>query len=374
MKTLYVHIGTTKTGTKAIQFFCWENRKLLEKQGYCYPDLSFLCPKCISIKNGHFLLEQPVNAGEKGAVQQKTKEYQEGMERIHKLFSVYDNIVLSDEGIWRESYLSRKTLWRELKDAGEKYGFTVKIIVYLRRQDEFLQSLWNQHVKANKTTTSEQSWDDFVNAIPKSLQLDYYKKLESIGGILGQENIIVRRFEKGAFAGGSIYADFLKAIGLELTQEYHISKEERNISLSGNAPEIMRVLNGVSDFKGEDLKFMRQICHIISQDSTEKFSMFSLKECKKFLRQYRKSNRNVAEKYLEEPGTDLFDHTIVDLPKWTPDNPYMHQDMIRFSALGIISVRERNKELRKKYRKLKREVEKMNQYLQTGKRDMEANL
>lgn len=367
MKTLYVHIGTTKTGTKAIQCFCWENRKLLEKQGYCYPDLSFLCLKCVPIKNGHFLLEQPVNAGEKGAVQQKTKEYQEGMERIHKLFSVYDNIVLSDEGIWRESFLSRKTLWQELKDAGEKYGFIVKIIVYLRRQDEFLQSLWNQHVKANKTTTSEQSWDDFVNAIPKSLQLDYYKKLESIGGILGQENIIVRRFERGAFAGGSIYADFLKAIGLALTQEYHISKAERNISLSGNAPEIMRVLNGVSDFKGEDLKFMRQICHIISQDSTEKFSMFSSKECKKFLRQYRKSNRNVAEKYLEEPGVDLFDHTIGDLPKWTPDNPYMQQDMIRFSALGIISVRERNKELRKKYRKLKREVEKMNQYLQMEK-------
>lgn len=365
MKTLYIHIGTTKTGTKAIQYFCWENRKLLEKQGYCYPNLSFLCPKCIPMKNGHFLLERSENAGEEKSVRQATNQYQEGMSRILKLFSVYDNVILSDEGIWRESYYqNKKGLWQELKDAGDKYGFTVKIVVYLRRQDEFLQSLWNQHVKASKTTTSAQTWDDFVNAIPKSLQLDYYKKLESLTKVFGQENIIVRRFETGAFVDNSIYADFLNAIGLALTQEYHISKEKRNTSLSGNTPEIMRVLNSVSDFSEDDLKFMRQLCCTISENETGQFSMFSPKECKKFLRQYRKSNRNVAEKYLGEPGTDLFDLSTADLPKWTADNPYMHQDMIRFSALGIISVREKTKDLHKKYRKLKRKVEKMDQLLQ----------
>lgn len=365
MKTLYIHIGTTKTGTKAIQYFCWENRKLLERQRYCYPNLSFLYPKCIPMKNGHFLLEQPGNAGEEKSVQQEANKYQEGMSQILKLFSDYDNVLLSDEGIWRESYYqNKKGLWQELKDAGDKHGFTVKIVVYLRRQDEFLQSLWNQHVKASRTTTSAQTWDDFVHAIPKSLQLDYYKKLESLTKVLGQENIIVRRFERGAFIGGSIYADFLNAIGLALTQEYHISKEERNTSLSGNMPEIMRVLNSVSDFSEEDLKFMRQLCHTISENGTGQFSMFSSRECKKFLRQYRKSNRDVAEKYLGEQGADLFEHSVTDLPKWTADNPYMHQDIIRFSALGIISVRQKNKELHKKYKKLKRKVEKIDRCLQ----------
>ena len=37
MKTLYIHIGTPKTGTTSLQHFCTENAKLFEEQGYCYP-------------------------------------------------------------------------------------------------------------------------------------------------------------------------------------------------------------------------------------------------------------------------------------------------------------------------------------------------
>lgn len=37
MKTLYLHIGTPKTGTSAIQIFCKDNQETLKKQGYYYP-------------------------------------------------------------------------------------------------------------------------------------------------------------------------------------------------------------------------------------------------------------------------------------------------------------------------------------------------
>ena len=33
MKTLYLHIGTPKTGTSALQYFCAGNRKILEEKG-----------------------------------------------------------------------------------------------------------------------------------------------------------------------------------------------------------------------------------------------------------------------------------------------------------------------------------------------------
>lgn len=36
-KTLYVHVGTTKTGTTAIQSFCIDNDEVLHRKGYCYP-------------------------------------------------------------------------------------------------------------------------------------------------------------------------------------------------------------------------------------------------------------------------------------------------------------------------------------------------
>ena len=34
MKTLYLHIGTPKTGTTSIQHFCYDNMNRLSEEGY----------------------------------------------------------------------------------------------------------------------------------------------------------------------------------------------------------------------------------------------------------------------------------------------------------------------------------------------------
>lgn len=356
MKTLYLHIGTIKTGTKAIQCFCWENPGILQKYGYIYPDLSSLCPQCTPVKNAHFLIEDIENEDKNIRKKQIQEKCQKGMDQIITLFSSYDNVILSDEGIYSATYLRRKTLWQELKEYGENNGFTVKIIVYLRRQDELMISAWNQHIKAN-SINPEQTFEEFISAIPKSRQLNYFNKLESIASILGKENIIVRRFVKEAFFGGSIYADFLHAVGLTLTDEYRISKEKRNQSLLGNTHEIMRILNGVSELGHKDLQFMRNILRIDGEISNTQYpsSMLSKKEFNKFMQRYKKTNHLVAEKYLQQDG-DLFEYTPPALPKWTADNPYMQQDIIRFAAIGMKKLRTDYKKLQADYKKLERKV------------------
>ena len=45
MKTLYLHVGTTKTATSSIQRFLEENRTVLEKYGYCFPDSLHVYPE-----------------------------------------------------------------------------------------------------------------------------------------------------------------------------------------------------------------------------------------------------------------------------------------------------------------------------------------
>ena len=360
MKTLYLHIGTIKTGTKAIQCFCWENLAVLQKYGYTYPDLSALCPECTQVKNAHFLIDKIENNDkslQEAQIQEKCKK---GMEQVTALFSDYDNIILSDEGIYGATYHRRKTLWQELKEYGEQNGFSVKIILYLRRQDELMISKWNQHIKAN-SINPEQTFDEFISVIPKNRQLNYYKKLESISSILGKENIIVRPFVKETFWEGSIYADFLHSIGLNLTEEYQISKEKRNQSLTGNTHEIMRVLNGVPELSQKDLKFMRNILRIEKEISSAQYpsSMFSKKEFKKFIKKYVRTNQLVAKEYLSNPDGALFDYTPPAIPKWTADNPFMQQDIIRFTAIGIKKLREENKKLQLNFRKLEQKVELM---------------
>ena len=40
MHRLYIHMGTPKTGTTAIQLFLHSNQEILQKQGYQFPNLS----------------------------------------------------------------------------------------------------------------------------------------------------------------------------------------------------------------------------------------------------------------------------------------------------------------------------------------------
>ena len=55
MKTLYIHIGTPKTGTTSIQNFCGLNREKLKEQGVLYPIMNYHYERKSVNRNGYFL-------------------------------------------------------------------------------------------------------------------------------------------------------------------------------------------------------------------------------------------------------------------------------------------------------------------------------
>lgn len=363
MKTLYVHIGTPKTGTSAIQELCVQNRALLESKGYGYPEFANNYTGYSKRRNGMFLQKSIYRNGVRQIGEEKQR-FQENMNIILRQFEIYDNVILSDEGIWTASYKLGESLWKRLKDAGERHKFAVKIIVYLRRQDVYMDSRWKQRVKGNslKKSASYIPWERYISHFPSELQLDYYTALETISAVLGKENTIVRRYERNSFPDGMIQADFLKVIGLELTDEYLIQKDTVNQSLSGNTCEIKRVLNTLPELTEEESLLFRHILLSYSKisDASYPSSMFSVAEAKEFLEQFEEGNRKVAEEYLGEPGEELFDQSFKDVPKWEKDNPYMIDDVIRFAAAANISVlrkmEEENRALRAELKELKHKL------------------
>lgn len=349
MKTLHVHIGTPKTGTTSIQNFCVDNEALLNRQGYCYPLFPYSYPQVAKIRNGHFLFGRLLDKDGKRDRQQEEAICQEGMQKLHKLFLKYDNIILSDEDIWRNMDDTKKTLWADLQKEAGQGGFGIHVIVYLRRQDKFFISNWNQNVKLRLGKFSVVSFDEFLERGNKKTRLEYYKKLERMAGVVGRENITVRRFDGGEFVGGSIYADFMQAIGLTLTEEYRISDGVRNSGLYGNTHEIKRILNGLPQMSDRSVnKFFTERLRECSQISSQSYpsEMMSKEEIRAFLDIYGPDNRRIAEEYLGEPGAELFDNTIKDLPKWQKENPYMQDDLIRFAGATAISLYQENQEMR----------------------------
>lgn len=363
MKTLYVHIGTPKTGTSAIQSFCRKNRNVLDSKGYCYPIMPYVYPGIGRGRNGAFLQCTIYRDGVR-RFDEEEHRFSEGMDIIRGYFETYDNVILSDEGLWASGYERKKSLWQDLKNYSDKYQFSVKIVVYLRRQDLFMDSRWRQRIKGSsiKRSKVDISWEEYIDDLPEEVQLDYYTALERISSVFGRENVIVRRFNRNYFPEGIVQADFLSIIGLELTDDYVIEESSVNESLFGNTCEMKRIVNSLAELTDKEYAFLRQVLLDINEYSGSNYpcSMFSAREAKEFMEQFRLGNQKVAEKYLNETGTDLFDMDVKDLPKWEKDNPYMVDDLIRFIAVSNAGMIRRmdaeNKALRDEMDELRRKI------------------
>jgi hypothetical protein len=373
VKTLYLHIGTTKTGTSSIQEFLSQNREVLMQQGYCFPEALRKYPHVCSNRNAHFLIANYFL--EDGSHDTALEEgvLLEGMEQFAHCFEKYDNVILTDEAIWRVSSRGRKNLFPYLLEDSMQKGYTVKIVVYLRRQDAYMISNWNQNVKhctsQHRSATLEERLDQIV--CKEKYVVNYADKLDKMAAVFGKENLIVRRYEPDSWYHGSIIEDFMHAIGLEVTEDYLPLTKMINPSLQGNTIEIQRILNKDPSFTTNECIYLGTFLRELAPESGRRYpcAMLSQEEIRELLHKFEKGNERVATEYIQD-GKPLFSDEIKDLPKWQADNPYMMEDVIRFFSAVSIDLRRENAALRKETEALRKELSQ----LQTTVKNEQQNL
>ena len=316
MNTLYLHIGTPKTGTTYIQNFLAKNNEILKKNNYIYPDFQVRFDKIGPNRNGHFLVNL-IKDENGNRLRDKEKEVEKKcFEKCCNLFQKYSNVILSDEQIWNAAELHRgKDFWPNLKQRFDSKHIELKIIVYLRRQDLFVQSLWAQKMKKkNSFFTIE----EFLSS-NSSPVLDYYNRLKKISSFIGKDNIIVRIYETGQFSQGIISADFLNAVGLVYNDEYEEIEQPTNISLTGIYLAVKQELNktGVFNEQTDWLSPMIQAVMKKNQDvrSISSNEFFTYEESVNFMKKYRSSNEAVAREFLGRDDGILFFEDIAHQAK-----------------------------------------------------------
>lgn len=364
MKTLYIHIGTPKTGTTSLQHFCTENAKLFEEQGYCYPIFPHKFKYINIMRNGFFLSYKGYDENKNRNQMEEAKFFRQGMDFILDNFQKFDNIILSDEAIWNVVFKGGKTdLWERLKKEADEHDYVIKVVVYLRRQDSLATSWWNQKIKIGKRVYSKDSWENFVKD-PTKFELEYYDSLKFIEKFVEKENIIVRRFGRQYFKNGSIFEDFIDAVGMRYSSHFVISEGQRNVSLVGNTHEIKRILNTIPDLRDQDNKFFRSIVIDMSEQRPDlkKETMFSPEEALKFMEQYREGNRKIMKEYFGK-DEDLFDMDFSKNQKWVLDYKEMEKDIIQFMGRAIIELRKENKDLKKRVKETERELSEQKEIL-----------
>jgi hypothetical protein len=228
MKKIIIHVGSHKTGSTAIQTFLSKNRKELRKKGVVYPENA--CPEIA--KFGHHMIpwafvtnEQflPSLYGEKCLIQDKATLF----EKVKSECKTDETMILSSEEfstLTKEEVCSLKE-W--LSD------FNVEIILYLRRQDKYLES-------AYKTSVLSGSINKNIKEFCKNqrLNLNYLELIETWEDVF--ENVTIRSYDNSTISD-DIVGDFLGLINLSEIHEKN-QKELANPSLNAEVIEVIRAL------------------------------------------------------------------------------------------------------------------------------------
>lgn len=295
MKKLFLHIGPLKTGSTTLQSFLYQNRDNLRNSGYLYPQTGRPPKKSPFQHSAQHNLSWTIINSKKANPDFGTWEKAHDEIKNTNL----DNVIVSSEFF---EFANKKQI--DILKTKLKF-YEVKILVYVRRQDLRLESLYTQNVKHGVCATDLLSFID-----NRKEQSDYYKLLEPWKQAFGISNIIVRPLEKTQIP--NIYHDILKVIGI--TDYEHFSEvDSKNIKPGRKALEVLKLANKIYQDRPKQQQeiYVKKINNHLNKlqetwSDRDKYCLLSYSESCKILDYYKQSNQAVAQEYLGREDGVLF--------------------------------------------------------------------
>ena len=304
-KTLYIHLGINKTGSTAIESYCVDYfEKLIDHDITFFPKPHFY-KHCWPI-----YFSNP----DKPDIETYLKHHFNAFINFCKT----NNMFLVDEDLsalnpFFEGFLIRYTpvegqftkdiTYRLEKLQALTTDLNTKYIIYLRRQDLFLESLYSQIIKQRHFFTLP--FSEFLNVYPPEY-LNWLDLIHKIENCVGKENLIIKLFEPKQFFNNDIVHDCLNECNINTT-DLPLSKRE-NSRIRSDVFENIRAFNAL-DLKIDPIKHYRATPLAICQSVNDKaYGFFTPNERKTFLEQFNESNSEIAKNYFN--NEHLFSNSI----------------------------------------------------------------
>ena len=273
-RTLYLHIGSHRTGTTSIQRFLLKNFATLTKRGYLYP---YQVSRHIKLINELFSGKRTV----KDAAQNLT-------ERADRWGSVH-SIVLSDEDI--------STRRDPALLAAFQKDFDVKVVFFIRRQDLWLESWYFQNIKWQwNPELSHCTFEQFLAHRDTFHWIHYNRYIARLEALFGAENVHLAMFETPQMPDGPV-TEFCRQIGLTdmagLTAPQHF-----NASMSAEMVAFIRHLP-LDSFNPPERDLLRvaleQVDQVHLRNTTKQSERIMPHDLRcSILREYEKGNAALA--------------------------------------------------------------------------------
>lgn len=357
MKRLTLHVGTHKTGTTTLQRFMLLNAQRMEDRGLCAPETPSKFPNAKRDRNAVFLRYAARHAID-GTYPIRVERFPDidfdclvlsDMLTVLNAIEEHDHVYLSDERIWYEAAIHPQ-YWVEMKRIAQEWGITdFQIVVYLRRQDQLVLSLWEQFAKQ---TSQKKSFGEYIGMKKIEKVLDYLTVLEQIEEVFGHESMVVRVFDRSRLIEGDICHDFCDAIGIEWDDSFEMPKN-LNESLTFTVAEIKRITNKAPAVQATS-NYLRSIAHRTVDASSATMGSVPLssvpaERLQEIIDAHADDNEVIAREFLNrEPGEPLFPESTKaprDLEAFSPETVY---SMCLFFAEALAVERKRGLKLERR--------------------------
>jgi len=307
---IYLHIGTEKTGTTSIQSFLADNRDMLRKNKIMYskvlgdPNNIRLS---VALQDTDKIDDSRIHSGiitEESILDFRKKLRDELREEIDN--EKPEILIISSEHL--SSRMDREDEIERIKLFLNEFSQDITIVVYLRRQDEFFESLYSTAIKKGHTIDFE-----FPKEGKERQDFHYDRMLRKWEKVFGMEHMIVRLFSKKKLYNNDVIADFIHTLKLTLPYEKTKTKKE-NISFGSKklaflkefnqyVPEITN--NKINPLRGNIEKLLESIAI-----EDKKVKMPSNKK-NNFVQRFSSKNNQIASRYF--PGEDrLFEDILIE--------------------------------------------------------------
>jgi hypothetical protein len=312
---LFLHIGLGKTGTTVLQEFFWSNRGPLKKHGVNYPDYGV-------VAGAHHLLSSHIPPDLKDAwnfvpVQDWVRKLARGRA---------PRVLLSSELI--SSTADDSVVRAFCSTINSK--FSLKVVVYLRRQDNLIMASYNQHVKTGKQRLK--LVDVYQNM---AARFDFEALLKPWAESVGTENVIVRAYEREQFYARDIRRDFLyHVLGIDDPAGFELATDNPNPRLDATTLEYKRLLNNVVQDPVKAGRFKELLLEYSSAQPPmgEPQDLLPPAIRREIVDNYDQRNRDIARTFLGRADGGLFLEPLPGL-----DEPWAEKPLSAAQAAAISS-------------------------------------
>ena len=297
-RTLYLHIGSHKTGSTSIQNFLARNQGVLAKRGVGY-----------ATGSNPTNLNGEVGATGLGGPDDDEYPLAERALRVARLIlqQKTDHVIASSEGF---SYLFDHSAIALYHDLLAPAFSTIKIMSFLRRQDQFAVS-HHQEGANPQDKPAARLHGHSPTALPEisALQhkyLDYETRIGRWGDVFGDAAMALTVYDRAVLKNGDCVAHFLDAAGLgdiDLT-----GTPEKNTSMGLAETKLGHILHAIVTDQNVRANVQRRL------PATDRM-LPRRDDARAFLHPYIAGNRRLNARFSISNNPDLFSDDFAMFPE-----------------------------------------------------------